>query len=263
MSIPDIQTRKGFEEWAMATTSVVSEDDFSYTVRLFDTTFVVCPKSDLSVTPCLVREGYWESWVSLWMMRNITDNHLFIDIGANCGYYSALASLNTFNVWAFEPNPDYMDLLMETAELNWVDMICFHFAISDVEGYAELTIPGSYEGSASIVPHDFSDYKTHSFEVETVPLDLYTGTVPEDMEVIIKIDAEGAEELIWSGSEEFRRTHRPTIIMEYTPGSYSKEFVDKLKEYGKLSYVDFDGNEQPIPEGMLEGSVDWLTLVVR
>lgn len=245
----------------MATGSVVSEDDYVYILRLFDTSFIVCPKSDQSVSQSLAKDFFWKSWVSLWVLQNVKENDLFVDVGASSGYFSAIAAMNTFNVWSFEPNPEYKGLLLDTADLNWVDMTVFPVALSDEVGLALLSVPEPFEGHGSIV-RDFDRYKVREFEVETLPLDKFTP--PESAEdIIIKVCVEGAEEKVWDGSQSFRTMYRPTFLIEYTPGEESNEFLDKLQGYGEVTYINYEGREVPLSKSRLEGMGDWMTLVVR
>lgn len=259
----NFDSRELFERWARSSVRVISETDDVVVVELFDSRTIVCPKSDISVRECIVRDGMWESWVSLFVCRNLTPDHLFIDVGANCGYYSVLASLVTDKVWSFEPNPEYIDLLSETASLNvqHMDMKVLPYALSSKSGKATLHIPGRLEGSASLRNVFGGDYDLREVGVDVATLDEFS---PEgDAPILIKIDAEGLEEEIWKGSTKFRERFAPTFVMEYTPGSYSKEFVKTMEEYGKLSIVDFAGEERPVAREELESTTEWKTVVVR
>ena len=83
------------------------------------------------------------------------------------------------------------------------------------------------------------------------------------MQLIIKIDDEGAEELIWNGSRRYRSTNKPTLMIEYTPNAYTAQFLDELEEYGRLRWINFDGQEEPITREQILLQTDWIMLVIR
>lgn len=260
-------TREEFERWASSGALVADETDDYYKIRLFWDSYIYAPKSDQSVTPCLLGTG-WESWISAWMMNNIKAGQWFFDIGANSGYYSVLAQRQGAQVFAFEPNPDYRELLLKTFNGFASGSYLYSVALSDSPGKVVLRVPGSFEGSASI--RDSADFSSH--DVREALVDARTlDDVYDDIKhahgpgrsTIVKIDAEGAEEMILDGGREFLSSIRPILVMEYTPGAYSDSFIDKLTDYGYLSKIDFDGGEQQISREEIESSTDWIMLVIR
>jgi FkbM family methyltransferase len=220
--------------------------------------------ADFSVTPCLIKDGYWESWITAWFLNNVEQVDMFVDIGANTGYYSILADNKGVEVVAYEPNPDYVEMIIESTKLTSHETAfkIFPYAISNKNGLATLTIPGQFEGSASITNPDFSAYTTRDFQVNTVTLDHHFNARAQTS-MLIKVDAEGAEELVWSGATETNQRHAPVWMMEYTPGAYSETFLDKLEEYGNLSWINHDGAEEPISKVDIITANDWLMLVIR
>lgn len=45
---------------------------------------------DMSLTPHLCLNAYWESWITQAMVRILERGFYYLDIGANCGYYSLI-----------------------------------------------------------------------------------------------------------------------------------------------------------------------------
>jgi hypothetical protein len=82
---------------------------------------------------------------------------------------------------------------------------------------------------------------------------------------LIKIDAESAEEIIWNGATELLSRHNaPVVVLEYSPtGTYSKEFPERLLEYGEVTGIGYDGNEHPVDLDFLNSLTDWYMIVVR
>lgn len=229
-------------------------------------------KDDFSVTPCLVRDGFWESWITAWFLNEISPKTFFVDVGANTGYYSMIAARQGAHVIAYEPNPKYVEMLRESVKIGWTysrDQMLpeGHFnvqphAVSNKVGRATLTIPGSLEGSATIRDLDLSKYDPYQIECTTVTLDYHLAGI-QKQEMLIKVDAESAEELVWDGAFETRYRQKPVWMIEYTPGAYGKDFLDKLESYGSLAWVNHSGEEEPITKNKIIAHGDWLMLIVR
>lgn len=229
---------------------------------------VVTNPYDKSVTPCLLRDGYWESWITSWFTYHVLPGSIFLDIGANCGYYTFLASKlvgETGSVIAFEPNPEYTQLLRAGVSLNRASNVkVMPVALGAEFGLANLHIPGAFHGSAAI-GQDFSGrYIEKIFTVDVHTLDGYIQYVG-DGPVVIKMDVEGYEEQVLDGASNFLYDRDDvTIVMEYTAGAYSPDFYDKLLDIGNVTVLNYDGGESGALRKRIEtpGS-DWTTLIVR
>jgi len=236
------------------------------TTKVLNSFYIAVRDDDISVGPHLVNEGFWEAWISSWLTKNISDGWSFVDIGANCGYYTMLAEKLVDDdavVISYEPNPNYVDLLKETKKANEAKFFLRQMAISDKLQLVTLTVPGRYHGSASIVDN-FVGWDTETFEVPCVTLDDEYGVyIPED-NYVVKIDAEGAEELVWRGGKRFfNDEHGRILLLEWSPGKYSDQFLDELESWGAVAVVDFSGGESPVSREFIEAQTDWVMLVVR
>lgn len=231
-------------------------------------------KDDYSVSPCLIRDGFWEAWITAWFLNEISPRTWFVDIGANTGYYSLIAAKNGVqSVMAYEPNPKYVEMLRESIKIGWEQsrgdwlpekhFNVYPHAVSDKIGRATLTIPENLQGSASIKNVDFAEYNPYQIECTTVTLDHQLAGIPRQSDMLIKVDAEGAEELIWSGAVNTNYYHRPVWIIEYSPGSYSVDFLSKLESYGDLAWINHSGEEEAITKEAILADGDWFMLVLR
>jgi len=221
-------------------------------------------RNDKSVSPHLINDGFWESWITKWVMDNVDNTTFFIDIGANTGYYSFLAESLGATVVAFEPNSIYSEMMRSTINRSGSKAIyVYEEALSNYWGEASLNIPTELHGSASlneIIP----GYATTQQTVQVRRLDDVLHHRSDFEQAIIKIDAEGEEERILEGAREFLdKTPNVTVLLEYTPHAYSRDFVDNLFDTWIVTTIDSNGNEQRIIPQWLEAQTDWVMLVLR
>ncbi len=70
---------------------------------------------DTAITPHLIMDGFWETWLTMCLARVIKQGDVCIDIGANVGYYSILMSAlseDSGKTIAIEPHPSICKLLL-------------------------------------------------------------------------------------------------------------------------------------------------------
>ncbi|HKV03879.1 MAG TPA: FkbM family methyltransferase [Candidatus Acidoferrales bacterium] len=160
------------------------------------------------------------------MKRYLKPGDVFLDVGANIGYLSAIAAdlVGTGGeIHAFEPVPAYFERLRRFAELNPEYTITVNpVAAGETPGACTIYVtrePGqntlvrSYQSGPEIVS---------TLEVPVVRLDAYIEARRLGRVALIKIDAEGFELLILKGLERYfeKGSHRPAIICEIAPRAY-------------------------------------------
>ena len=126
---------------------------------------------------------------------------MFYDIGANCGYFTLLASQlvgDAGHVYAFEPNPEVVRKLRQNLELNGVSNVTvFPLALSDSEGTQQLSLTaGKNSGMSSFRT---LDGESTSREVDVVRLDDLIEHEALRLPDFVKMDIEGAEYLAVRG----------------------------------------------------------------
>lgn len=262
-------SRSRIEQRGMLGRAIVSETDSTYTVRVLDMFELVVLKDDKSLTPHMVNEGYWESWITSWVTRWVRPGMTILDVGANCGYYTMLFETlvgRHGRVVAYEPNPVYVECLKKTREINKAKFAIRPVALSDKVGTATLTVPGDFHGSASIRT-DFAGtrYEPRPYEVRTTTLEHELQRIVFWNHDVIKLDVEGAEQLVWNGGmrlwgEEGSHT---TLVIEYTPKAYTEDFLTELFEWGYVFAIAHDGGEFPVSRSWIENQTDWVMLNVR
>lgn len=146
----------------------------------------------------------------------------FLDVGANTGLYSLIATAahDRARAIAFEPVPEIVGLLQDNLVLNpgggrvTVDAV----AIGDATGLATLHLPpaqpdGTIETSASLEA-DFKEVIDHVIEVPTSTLDDAWRRYDRPEVTMIKIDVEGSEARVLSGGGDLIAACRPIVSVE-------------------------------------------------
>lgn len=242
------------------------EFDDHFKALCHDDFYLALHKKDTSITVPILECGFWEAWIASWHTKNIKDGTVYIDIGANCGYFSVLSTRLGAHSFACEPNPEYLPLLQKTVEYNY-DAIAHKFKIIDRaiidsnQSFTWLNIFGTLLGGSSLMGSSEKKVRVKSGSLDYIFKDILKIMDPKDL--VIKIDVEGAEPLVIKGALTTIKEYNPTIIMEYTPRHYQDTFFDELAELGSITMVNFDGDEEPITKEQANASDDWITLVVR
>lgn len=238
------------------------EKDEYVVCRTMAAYYLCVDKHDIGYTKHAIEDGFWESWITHWMLNNVKPGSLVADIGANYGYYSFLLAENWCEVHAYEPQLHLVKLLAESKKINKTNVQIFHAAVSDVAGESTLYIPKNNTGIAALSLSDIPKNTEHDEEVvKTVCLD----DCPHKYN-FIKIDAEGAERQIWRGMQKYMEYNPECVyLIEWCYRRYEdpEVFAHELFEKCNVTCIDELGNEQPIEAQQLLVDSDWLTIVIR
>ena len=186
---------------------------------------------DLQITASLLERQEWEPAITKFCLSHVWLGMRVVEIGANIGYFSVLFSnLVGFGgrVQVFEPNPRTVDILRRNVRMNNIGHVCqvFPVALSDREGTAEFSTFQHNQACSTLstIPeHLLAEWHEQPSSI-TVPTKRLDDIISADDRPVdfMKIDAEGAELLIWRGGDRFFRqnTHaHTTIVMEFNPPS--------------------------------------------
>jgi FkbM family methyltransferase len=156
---------------------------------------------DESVSAWLMTEGFYESWITLAMARYLRPGMYCIDVGANCGYYTALmAGLvgKTGRVLAVEPNPELAHVLIDSIAANgwqpYVSVSC-RAAWSTTGSRGTLLVDPAHAGGASMADAAVEGMQSYATEMAAVD-DLVAHWPKVDL---VKVDVEGSEAEVWRG----------------------------------------------------------------
>lgn len=223
----------GFEE----------KDDY-FICKTMDSFYLCADKEDHGYTPHAKNDGYWEPWITYWMLQNVPSNSFVADIGANHGYYSLLLASNECFVHAFEPQEKLSELIEESARINNFEMTVYNVAVSDITGQSELIVPIHHGMNATITTPGYMPDGFIKEEIDTVSID----DLGFDYD-FIKIDAEGGERKIWNGMQNFIENNKECLyLLEWRFDRYEdpEDFAKEIFEKFNVRYVDFSGNENPL-----------------
>ncbi|GAA0651452.1 FkbM family methyltransferase [Streptomyces malaysiensis subsp. malaysiensis] len=178
--------------------------------------------------------GVWEPHMTRWLQRRLKPGDVFVDVGANIGYYSVLASRlvgGSGKVVAVEASPTFLRLLQRHARRNGCANIrTVNAAVSDREELLTFILASSRNmGANSVVPYDGPAEST--FEIAARPLpDLLTEDEITRARVI-KVDVEGAEGGVVRGLVPLLDRLRPDaeLTVEVTPQRMA-ELGDSVEE---------------------------------
>lgn len=213
--------------------------------------------------------GVWEPHVSasvayiLKRLDKIDTPVIFANIGANLGWYTLFAAVNTNHVTvdAFEPTPETLEILNENIKINDLEdrVTVYPLALSDSKGEAEFFIDLDNAGSNSLMLFEegYSELKAKEagveghkvIKVQTDTLDNIYGAKKDILwPAILLMDVEGHEQKVFDGAAKlFEKNWRPIICVEFSPAlmklrgkcTYYRDLVEKYR-YGV--FICRDGN---------------------
>lgn len=182
----------------------------------------------------------------------------FIDVGANLGYYSIIASSlvgDTGTIIGFEPLPAAFRVLKLNAK-NYPNINVIAKAVGEYPGVQRFEVDGAL--STLLVSHD----SPKAIEVEVTTLDSSLQTLSHID--FIKIDVEGYEFDVIRGAQAIIAAHRPVFYFELLAMWSQRRsisfgnFVDLLEPLGYYLYWinhDLASDSMVLPKGQTSNYV--------
>lgn len=216
------------------------------------------------VQETLLLEGIWEPKTTRYVCDSLGPGQVFLDIGANAGYFSLLASRcvgESGMVLAVEPNPAMVKQLRQNIERNGLTNIAIaEAACSDLVEVRDLYVGNAYNTGNSSLSRDNLAW-TKSVKVTCTTVDLLVEEYGLHHVDLVKIDVEGAELQVLRGMSTTLKHLRPKIITELSP-SLLEGFsvtVDAVQEYlGVLGY-----SVSPLEEDCMGRTTNYLCVPVE
>ncbi|MGB5596433.1 MAG: FkbM family methyltransferase [Crocosphaera sp.] len=201
--------------------------------------------NDRIASLCFFKGIYGFEKETITLFEKLLNNcKVFLDIGANIGFYSLFAALNdtdeTIKIYAFEPVPVVFSRLKDNIQLNKISNIQpINTAINNYDGLVNLLIK-QHDLSMPTLSRITSSSNQKSLETITVKsLKIDTFVTRNDICQVdlIKIDIEGAEAKAIEGAKDVIQRDKPIIICEIGGKNRAKNIQQQISE--TVSYLCF------------------------
>jgi FkbM family methyltransferase len=181
--------------------------------------FRVHDDADIFISDQILKHGIWEPCETELFCRLIKSGNTVLDIGANIGYYSSIASRlvgDAGKIFSFEPEQRNFEALDWNARNSEFDnIVTINQAVADYVGECSLHISPENLGQHSVL-----DSIEHN-AIETVSVTSIDDYFADNLPAInfIKIDVEGGEQKVLEGMKDIMTLNRAhlIVVMEFWP----------------------------------------------
>ncbi|OGG41020.1 hypothetical protein A2118_02125 [Candidatus Kaiserbacteria bacterium GWA2_50_9] len=185
------------------------------------------------------------------LVQFIKEGDVCVDVGANVGFYTLLFSAlvgERGRVYAFEPTPRTFGILRKNSS-DKQNVTLVNVALMEMEGERNLADYGAEKsGLNTVLPKSSNNgIRPSLLSVEVMTLDSYC-FVHNIRPTFIKIDVEGAEEMVLMGGRKTLAEHHPVLIVEVQREA-SQPVVALLSDLGYQAYQFVDNTPVPFVAG--------------
>jgi FkbM family methyltransferase len=219
--------------WRALGRSQVARTNFGARIR--------CDLGDL-IPSRIFHFGFWEPNLSSYLWKTLSAGDVFIDVGANIGYYSLLGAKrvgDTGSIVAIEASPRIFARLQHNLEANAATNVrAVNLAVSGAAGTATIYAGPAQNSGATSTLRGWRN-GTPEAQVAALPLDRILTESERSRTALIKIDVEGAEmpilQQLLSSLERYPRCI--AIIVECNPANDDLRLVlDRFDAKGFQAY---------------------------
>lgn len=235
---------------------------------------------DGALSSTIFAEGVWEPEETSFLQRTLRPGMVFVDVGANIGYYTVIAAGlvgSAGKVFAFEPDPRNFTLLQKNVAENRCQNV-----ITDQKAIAASTHRLFLHRSSA----NFGDHRTYeprvepaqahgskrsAVPVEALSLDDYFAGNPTDID-FLKMDIQGSEyDALIGMRRTLRRNSDVTVLTEFWPtglkqaGVAPHVFLDEVRACGFKIYRLEQGETQEASDADILNRLsddDYMSLVL-
>ena len=183
---------------------------------------------------------------------NIMESNLrpeiFCDIGANYGSHSLLFLTRGIQTISFEPNRVCVDRFKELCAANHVTPVIHQCALGDQESAIDLVFSPRDTWAGTTLESERSTDVPEGWSKISVPLHTFDRFLPDlvGKKMLVKIDAEGAEDRILRGAKAVIAACRPIILFEcWEDPDFRQPLIDAFQGYdysiGELPWAPGSG----------------------
>jgi FkbM family methyltransferase len=197
-----------------------------------------------------MQDGTFEPEETALLQRLLRDADLFVDVGANVGFYSCLARSMGVATIAVEPITANLRVLFRNLQENgWNDTEVWPVGLSDTTGIADIYGGGT---AASLVAGWAGNREANRQTIPLTTLDRLLDGRLDGKRLVIKVDVEGAEFQLLSGATEtLQRTPQPTWLMEIVLKQHrpavNERFMETFELFWSNGYQCFTADAAKTP----------------
>jgi FkbM family methyltransferase len=185
--------------------------------------------------------GLTERDEALFVLDLLRPHDLFVDVGANIGFYTVLAARRGSRVLAFEPSPDAIRMCRRSVELNGAEALVTLRNAACGAAKGRIGFSTGLDTGNHIVAGEDAD-----LEVELTTLDRELATERPGV-TMLKIDAEGHDLDVLRGSIDAVTRLRPVIMVEVWRGGTGERRLLEPLGYGAYRYRSDDRLLESVP----------------
>ena len=187
--------------------------------------------------------GYYEKEIGDLIKKILKPDDVFLDIGANIGYFSLLAAiyLPTANIISFEPVKLVFKQFEENISFNNISNITpINAAVGEKDDMKEIYVSAEDNlGMSSFQKPE--NYSGNNEKVKVIAIDSWFRSSGLSKIDLIKIDIEGSELFALKGMNETLLEFKPLIIIEINPDTLRLFNQNSLDIFGHLKQLGFSG----------------------
>lgn len=204
-------------------------------------------RSDDLLQSYLYLFGVWEPHITRWLTRTLRSGDTFIDVGANVGYFSVLASRlvgGSGKVVAIEASPEFSEIVALHLRLNsCTNVRVVNVAASDHDGVASFFQPCQHNlGHTTQYPEEPD--LTPAFTIDCQPLPSILTRSELANARVVKVDVEGGERQVLDGLLPVMGLLRDDVelLLEVNPnllarqGTTAADLIEQLERFGFHPY---------------------------
>jgi FkbM family methyltransferase len=163
--------------------------------------------------PADMQDGSFEPQELAFLRERLPWAEVFVDIGANAGYFSCIARHHGTHVVAVEPAAQNLDLLFRNIRENgWNDVEVFPVGLAEQPGLGTLYGDGT---GASLLTRWAGVSEVWQRTVPLTTVDVLLAGRFSGRRLLIKVDVEGAEQGVLAGARDtLARRPAPVWLVE-------------------------------------------------
>lgn len=196
-----------------------------------------------------MQRGTFEPEETAVIRQYLNQAQIFVDVGANIGFYTCLARSANRHVIAIEPLVQNLNhLYVNLSTNNWNDIEVYPVGLSDRPGL--LTLYGASTTGASLVDGWAGASRWFRRIIPVTTLDILLNERFRGEKLLIKIDVEGAEySVLQGGVKTLEMSPRPTwmvevCLSEYYPMGVNPNYAATFELFWQCGYEVRTANQK-------------------